>query len=282
MPQKKIEKLANFVRNPELAVFSELADIQQEVEKINSIMGDVDFNELERLKGEKGDQGPEGPEGPRGVRGLTGPMGPMGYDGAQGPQGEKGEKGDKGDKGDDGKDGVEISAEQIKEKLQSLKKDKRLSADAIQGLPTVDDVISAIKTGKKLDIVDLKNGQQILYPNKKQIDQRWHGAGVTKIIAGTGIAITSTGDPAGLGDVTISSTAAAVSFVYNEVPSGSVDGSNVYFTTAFNFIANSTQLYRNGIRQFLGTDYTESGSDTVVFTQAPLTGDILIIDYSKV
>jgi hypothetical protein len=60
---------------------------------------------------------------------------------------------------------------------------------------------------------------------------------------------------------------------------GLINGINTIFLTATEFLPGSTKLYRNGVRQKLGIDYTESTTVGVVFTIAPLTGDILVIDY---
>lgn len=69
-----------------------------------------------------------------------------------------------------------------------------------------DAVIKEIKSNKLIDVVDLKNGHAIVYPSKKVQDLRWHGSGaggVTKIIAGDNITISSTGSTPGTGEVTI-------------------------------------------------------------------------------
>jgi hypothetical protein len=70
-------------------------------------------------------------------------------------------------------------------------------------------------------------------------------------------------------------------FVDNEVPSGTVDGSNTSFTTsqAPNPVA-SLALYRNGLRLRANLDYNLSGS-TIVFLPglAPQAGDLLLCSY---
>lgn len=205
MDKKKIDRVTRYVQNKELAVFKELSDIQDELEKANTTLADVDFASLEQLKGDKGDQGEQGVQGERGPIGAQGERGPAGLDGRDGKDGRDGAD---GRDGRDGKDGTveDISPDDIRDKLESLKKEGRLSAEAIKGLPTIDEIVAEIKKGKKLDVVDLKNGSSLLYPNKKVQDQRWHGAGVTKIIAGTGISIEWTSSIEGLGDVTINST----------------------------------------------------------------------------
>ena len=74
--------------------------------------------------------------------------------------------------------------------------------------------------------------------------------------------------------------AAALSFADSEVPSGSVDGSNVTFVLAHTPTIGSVKLYKNGVRQNLGgsNDYTISGG-TVTFVTAPASGSVLLADY---
>lgn len=67
--------------------------------------------------------------------------------------------------------------------------------------------------------------------------------------------------------------------VIGEVPTGTVNGTNTVFTTASAYLTNSTAIYRNGLRQLRGTDYTESGASQITFSTAPSNGTTLIIDY---
>lgn len=67
--------------------------------------------------------------------------------------------------------------------------------------------------------------------------------------------------------------------VRNETFTGTVDGTNTVFTTASNFIAGSTQVYHNGMRQQLGDDYTETGPNEITFSVAP-KGPKVYGDYS--
>lgn len=70
------------------------------------------------------------------------------------------------------------------------------------------------------------------------------------------------------------------SFVFNETPSGTVNGSNTVFTVANTPTAGTIRVYVNGLRQTLTTDYTVSGV-SITFGTAPATGDVLITDYHK-
>lgn len=69
--------------------------------------------------------------------------------------------------------------------------------------------------------------------------------------------------------------------VFNETPSGFLNGINTVFTIANNFITNSTQLFLNGQRLRLGSafDYTESAPGQITFIIPPFVTDNLIIDY---
>lgn len=80
-------------------------------------------------------------------------------------------------------------------------------------------------------------------------------------------------------------TIVAASFVFNEVPSGTVNGSNATFTLANTPIAGTVRVHVNGLRQKVGTgsDYTISGA-TITFeagTAIPVTGDQILCDYMK-
>jgi hypothetical protein len=74
---------------------------------------------------------------------------------------------------------------------------------------------------------------------------------------------------------------AASTQVYNEIPTGAVDGINTIFTTAYTPISGSQRLYRAGLRQAPGgVDYTMAGS-TATFVIVPNSGDNILIDYEK-
>jgi hypothetical protein len=71
--------------------------------------------------------------------------------------------------------------------------------------------------------------------------------------------------------------------VYNEVMTGTIDGSNLIFTTATAFATGKLRVYLNGVRQILGDDYTVTGVDEITFTFAPKGApgnpDIVTCDY---
>lgn len=73
-----------------------------------------------------------------------------------------------------------------------------------------------------------------------------------------------------------------VQAVDGETPAGTLNGTNLIFTLAFQPAASSLHLYRNGLRQKLGLDYTLSGN-TITFLVAavPQPGDTLLADYRR-
>jgi len=66
--------------------------------------------------------------------------------------------------------------------------------------------------------------------------------------------------------------------VIGEAPTGLQNGTNTVFSTAHAFISGSTAVYRNGLREVLGSGYTE-GSSQITFVQPPLSSDVIEIDY---
>lgn len=71
-------------------------------------------------------------------------------------------------------------------------------------------------------------------------------------------------------------------FVDREVPSGSINGSNVTFTLAETPVTGSEHVFLNGVLQTpgVGNDYTISGAVITIAT-APLTGERIIVSYRK-
>lgn len=83
-------------------------------------------------------------------------------------------------------------------------------------------------------------------------------------------------NPITLGGLTISN------FVFNETPSGTVNGSNTAFTLANTPTSGTVRLYIEGWRLVpgAGNDYTISGAN-ITMAVAPLTGERLTADYLK-
>ena len=67
-------------------------------------------------------------------------------------------------------------------------------------------------------------------------------------------------------------------FIYKEVPSGLINGTNSVFNLAQTPITNSEHLYLNGVLQTNLGDYTITGSQ-ITFTDAPPQNSVLICTY---
>jgi hypothetical protein len=79
-------------------------------------------------------------------------------------------------------------------------------------------------------------------------------------------------------DPTFQAPAAVPNFVDSEVPSGTINGTNVTFTLANTPTSGSLHLYLNGVRQTPTSDYSIS-TNTITMVAAPNTGDVLLADY---
>lgn len=69
-------------------------------------------------------------------------------------------------------------------------------------------------------------------------------------------------------------------WVFNETPSGAVDGSNTVFTVVGP--ANNVIVTLNGLvqRPGVGNDYTITGN-TITFEDAPVSGDVILVTYTS-
>ncbi len=71
-------------------------------------------------------------------------------------------------------------------------------------------------------------------------------------------------------------------FISDEIPAGAIDGNNNLYTTKFPYRPNSVQIYQDGIRLRLGTDFNEGPlSQQVTLTFAPNIGADLRVTYRK-
>ena len=103
-----------------------------------------------------------------------------------------------------------------------------------------------------------------------------NGSNVATATAMTGdVSITNTG-------VTSISSGLSTHFVTREVPSGSINGSNVTFTLANTPTAGTECVFLNGLLQNVGggNDYTISGA-TITFNTAPESGSVILVNYQK-
>lgn len=67
------------------------------------------------------------------------------------------------------------------------------------------------------------------------------------------------------------------SMVLGEVPTGAIDGSNRFYTTAGAF--NALEVFLNGLRLQEAIDYETLSSTTFSLFEIPIVGDTLVIDY---
>lgn len=64
--------------------------------------------------------------------------------------------------------------------------------------------------------------------------------------------------------------------VFGETPTGLIDGVNTAFTVSQPYLAASTAVYLNGLRE---TQYTETTTTVITFDDPPISGDNIRIDY---
>jgi len=69
--------------------------------------------------------------------------------------------------------------------------------------------------------------------------------------------------------------------VFQEAPTGLIDGSNTVYTLAYDYAPGSLLVALNGLHQTLTADYTETDTNEITFADAPQTGDSLWITYRK-
>ncbi len=95
--------------------------------------------------------------------------------------------------------------------------------------------------------------------------------GATSIdFTGAGVSVSTVGN-----DVTVNIPGGAAGTpVYNETPTGSVNGTNKIFTLAHSSVGNSLELYVNGQFMTLNEDYTLSGATITLVTAPPTTSVI--------
>jgi len=81
--------------------------------------------------------------------------------------------------------------------------------------------------------------------------------------------------------VTVVNNYGGVAFVTNETPTGLVNGINATFTSEFAFDGDTLEVWRNGSKLTVNEDYSITNSTTFVFFTSPITGDNLLINYTK-
>jgi hypothetical protein len=140
--RKKAQKVANagsvtLAQLDESIILNDKIDtLIEETKKKALLEYDLQIDEETRakLKGDKGDTGEHGNDGVDGKDGTNGKDGIDGNNGTDGKDGVNGVDGKDGINGVDGKDGSPDTAEEIRNKLESLEGDERLDRKAIKGL----------------------------------------------------------------------------------------------------------------------------------------------------
>lgn len=106
---------------------------------------------------------------------------------------------------------------------------------------------------------------------------------VTRIIAGTGVTLGSTGADSGTGDVTINTAGGGITFNVDRTGDGSitglVNGANSVFVLSGTPITDSLHMKHNGLDLEEIQHYTRVGA-TVTMTTAPASGDRLVAYYA--
>jgi hypothetical protein len=69
--------------------------------------------------------------------------------------------------------------------------------------------------------------------------------------------------------------------VTNEVPSGVIDGVNPVFTTAFDFIPETVEVFINGMKNKIIRDYQLTGTRTIMVNVSLEAGDTILVNYIK-
>jgi|SRR5215471_8732925 len=92
----------------------------------------------------------------------------------------------------------------------------------------------------------------------------------------TPLEVVSPGPQGPKGDTGAPGTGSAI---YNETPTGAINGVNTTFTAVNNFRGETLAVYLNGLRQRPTDDFIVVGANTFQTTLAPLANDRLSIDY---
>lgn len=70
-------------------------------------------------------------------------------------------------------------------------------------------------------------------------------------------------------------------WVIGEAPTGLVNGVNATFTTAFDFVPESVEVFIETSRMSLLDDYNTAGTRTINFYVSPLAGEKIRINYQR-
>jgi len=106
-----------------------------------------------------------------------------------------------------------------------------------------------------------------------------YGTNRVAVVDDNGLIETAVGNTSDCVFVDGTSGACVVTFADAETPGGVIDGTNNTFTLANTPLGASLQLFRNGVYQTAGFDYTLSGSTLQFGAAVPQSGDTLTANY---
>ena len=70
-------------------------------------------------------------------------------------------------------------------------------------------------------------------------------------------------------------------WVNGEVPTGDLDGTNVLFSTFYDFVPGTTSVFVNGLREALGVTYTEQAPNTLELSAPLISDDDILVTYQR-
>lgn len=157
------------------AMYPELAS-NLEQQETNALLKELakkefNFSGVSSIKGDKGEKGDKGDTGEKGDKGDEGKEGKQGVKGEKGDTGERGKSGKDGEQGIPGVNAYSDDAKEISTKLNTLK--QSVDVSVIKGASSKKDLADQEK--KILD------GMAVVDGRIKAIDQRWHGAGLSRV-----------------------------------------------------------------------------------------------------
>lgn len=73
----------------------------------------------------------------------------------------------------------------------------------------------------------------------------------------------------------------SIDIIFNEVPTGVLNGMNAAFTSLFNFVSGTVQVFLNGSLQKIVDDYQVVGNNTITLNFSPMANENILINYVK-
>ena len=104
--------------------------------------------------------------------------------------------------------------------------------------------------------------------------------GQIQSVSGTAVDNTDPANPV----INLPSSSGGSNDVWGEKPTGTINGTNKIFTVSQAYVAGKLRVFRNGVRQTITDDYTETSSTTFEFVEAPVVdgegAEKILIDYT--